>query len=123
MVFVVYGLMALLTIGYCWFIWLAVGAYATSLPKEFFAVFPPISKILAYDHARPFPYHVLPWQILAVASLAINFLWGKRRSQRLNSPEGHGIPVACHIGWILLCLCWHGVGMLLPIVVITPVIK
>jgi len=123
MVFVVYTLLVFLTVGYCWFIWLAVGVYARMLPQEVFATFPLISKILAYNHALPFPYYVLPWQILALASLTTNFLWGKRRSQRLNSPEGHVLPAACHVGWILLSFFFNGIGMLLPLVTKVYVIK
>lgn len=123
MVFVVYGLMALLTIGYCWFIWLGTGLYAATVPTDIFTSMPLISKILAYNDALPFPYHVLPWQVLAFASLGINFLWGRRRSQGMNSSQGHAIPVACHVGWILLSFCWNGVGMLLPLVTTVYVIK
>ena len=108
-IFLYIGLL-LLTIGYCWLIWLGFIAYSAYFPANFYEDLPFITRITIY-HQLPFPYHALPWQLLAVLSLILNFLWGLLRSKKLQSPDASIRPAICHIGWIVLSICWHGVGI------------
>jgi len=114
----------LLTVMYCWLIWLGMGGYGVWLSEWLMKGnrLPLITKLTAY-HSLPFPYHAMPWQILAFLSLILNFLWGLSRSRDLSSQESHTLPATCHVGWVTMSLCVHGVGMLSPIIMVHAIIS
>ena len=114
----------LMTIMYCWLIWLGMGGYGVWVSELLIRGnrLPLITKLTAY-HSLPYPYHAMPWQILAFLSLILNFIWGWARSKELSSQDGHTLPTTCHVGWVTMSLCVHGVGMLSPIFSVAAVLS
>lgn len=106
--------MFFLTIAYCWLIWLGFGLYSILLPPEAGANLPLITRLTAF-HNLPFPYHALPWQVLAAISLVLNISWlFRKKSYAPNTQMNAAMPLACHTGWIVFSICCHGSGMLAP---------
>jgi len=114
--------LALLTALYCWLVWLGIGAYLVALPRPQDAPWPWITRVIAQD-ALPFPFHAVLMQGIAVLSLLLNSAWGAMRSRELAGVEAHTLPMLCHVGVIVFCLCLIGAGMLSPIVGVASIIR
>ncbi len=113
--------LAVLTAVYCWLAWLGIGAYLIALPHPQDTPWPWITRVIAQD-ALPFPFHAVLMQGVAVLSLLLNFGWGIVRSRELAGIEAYTLPVLCHVGAIVFCLCLIGAGMLAPIVGVATVL-
>ncbi len=61
------AVLALLTAGYCWLIWLAMGAFSAAMPIEVSQNLPLVSR-LTMAPLLPVPFHALHWQLLGVAA-------------------------------------------------------
>jgi hypothetical protein len=103
--------LAVLTAAYGGFAWLAIGLYSTVLPAD--AAIPLTTRLTAC-HGLPFPYHALPGQLAAVISLLAALAWGMSRARATRSLGGYSLPVACHLGCILVLFFLHGIGMVVP---------
>ena len=55
---------------------------------------------------------VLLWQLLAILSLLINWIWAIQRVKKSHDNDKILLPLTCHIIWILGCVLLHvGGGM------------
>jgi hypothetical protein len=65
----------------------------------------------------------LLWQILAVASLALNSLFAifSYRSQEESNP--FVTAAVLHVSWLFICSLVHKIGCLLPVFMWVPVLK
>jgi len=104
-----YVLLLLLTIGYAWLVDLAFAAFRMYLSLKSLDALPMPTLWLSI---RPFS-----WQLLAFASLLLNFLWALRGEKKNPDGRGHLFAAVLHANWLLLCLIAHALGMLLPFVV------
>jgi len=104
-----YAVLLLLTIGYASLVDLGFGAYRNYLALKSLDALPIPTLWLSL---RP-----LPWQLLAFASLLLNFLWARRGEKKNADGRSHLYAAALHANWLLLCLFAHALGMLLPFVV------
>lgn len=112
---IVYSLLILMTFGYCWLIWLGMGAYTCLLTQKQFGELPLITRLISI--------HPRPWQGLAVLSLFLNFIWAVVQSKRRVSYDAHATAAVTHICWLLTCFFLHGAGMLFPFIIEAYVIK
>ena len=117
----VFVTLAVLPAVYCWLVWLGIGAYLVVLPRPQDTPWPWITRVIAQD-ALPFPFHAVLMQGIALLSLLLNSAWGAGRSRKLAGIEAQTMPVLCHVGVIVFCLCLIGAGMLAPIVTVGTII-
>ncbi len=110
-----YAVLLLLTIGYAGLVDLAFAGFRQFLSRESLTALPvpPLGLSL----------HPLPWQLLAFASLLLHFLWALRGEKKNADGRGHLYAAVLHLGWLLLCIVAHLLGMLLPFVVRVYVIR
>ncbi len=106
---VIYAVLLLLTIGYSWLIDLGFSAYRLFLSLNKYTALTVPTHWLSMRQ--------LPWQILACASLLLNFLWALRGEKKNADGRSHLYAAVLHANWLLLCLVAHVLGMLLPFVV------
>ena len=118
----VFVVLAVLTVVYCWFIWLGIGAYLAGLPHPKDTPWPLITQVVAQE-GLPFPFHAAVMQGLALLSLLVNSAWSAARSRELPGIDAYTLPVLCHVGVIVFSLCLIGGGMLAPIVDLATVIN
>ncbi len=116
-----YVVLSLLTAGYCWLIWLGMGAFQAWMPAELAEYLPLVSRV-AMSPLLQMPYHAFHWQLLAAAILLGCALWGAWRSRESGGPEAHLLPAVVVVAWILLSVCWHLVGALVPMVSVAQVL-
>ncbi len=116
------AVLALLTAGYCWLIWLAIGAFHAALPVAVSDDLPLISR-LTMAPLLPVPFHALHWQLLAVAVLVGGVVWGVRRSRVSGDERALLLPAVLVVGWILTSVCWHAAGVLAPMVSVAYVLQ
>lgn len=103
-----YIVLLLLTIAYSWLIDLGIRAFCLVVS-------------LQPDAALPLPtlwlsMRQLPWQLLASISLLVNLFWALRSEKKNTDGRGHLYAAVLHASWLLLCLMAHVLGMLLPFV-------
>ena len=108
-------LLLLMTIAYCWFIYLIMGLFRVLLTNWGISALP---NITAYLSVKP-----LPWQILAFISLIVNVSIGFFIFKKENDPNAFLGTAICHITWIFTCFLMHGVGFLFPFIIKVIVIK
>ncbi len=95
-----------LTFGYGWLAGLGLSISKILMSPDLEQNLPWITRITATSPQV--------WQILAGVSLVLNFIWGVTRHHRLGTPEAHTLPIACHLGWVLMSFCWNSIGALNP---------
>jgi hypothetical protein len=103
-----YAILLLLTIGYSGLVDLAFAGFRQFLSRQSLTALPVPTLWLSL--------HPLPWQILAFASLLLNFLWALRVEKKNPDGRWHLYSAMLHQSWLLLCLIAHALGMLLPFV-------
>lgn len=101
-----------MTLGYCWWAWLALGISSTLFPPGMEKELPLVTRIAANFSA------VWLWQTLAGISLVANFAWGMARSKNMSLWEAHSFPLICHMGWISGSFFWNAVGTLSPFLIL-----
>jgi len=110
-----YAVLLILTIGYCWLIDLGISMFCLIVSLKPYTALPLPTRWLSM--------HQLPWQLLAFASLLLNFLWALHGEKKNAEGRGHLYAAVLHTSWLLLCLIAHGLGMLLPFVTRVYVIR
>lgn len=110
-----YAVLLLLTIGYAGLVDVAFTVFRQILARQSLTALPLPTLWLSL--------HPLPWQLLAFASLLLNFAWAWRGERKSADGRGHLYAAVLHLSWLLLCLIAHLLGMLLPFVVRTYVIR
>lgn len=110
-----YAVLLLLTAGYAGLVDQASAAFGQFISREGLTALPVPTLWLSL--------HPLPWQLLAFASLLLNFLWALRGEKKNPDGRGHLYAAVLHQGWLLLCLMAHVLGMLLPFIARVYVIK
>lgn len=105
---VLYAVLLLLTITYSWLIDLGMRAFCLFVAQEPYAAVPVPTLWLSMRQ--------LPWQLLAFLSLLLNFIWALRSEKKNTDGRGHLYAAVLHASWLLLCLMAHMLGMLLPFV-------
>jgi len=118
----IYLLLLMVTIGYCWLVWLVIAVVET-YPLLDPGITPTLLSRITASGFLPFPYHAVVWQLLAVTSLITTFVWGLRRAKSSDVLQAHTLPILVHLSWILLCLIWHGIGALDPMIVVNYILK
>ena len=104
-----YALLLLLTIGYAGLVDLAFAGFRQILSLESLTALPLPTLWLSM--------HSLPWQLLAFASLLLNCAWAWREERKNPDGRSHLYAAALHTGWLLLCLLFHAIGMLMPFII------
>lgn len=110
-----YAVLLLLTIGYAGLVDLAFAGFRQFLSRESLTALPVPTLWLSM--------HPLPWQLLAFASLLLNGAWAWRGERKNADGRCHLYAAVLHLGWLLLCLVAHLLGMLLPFVARVAVIR
>ena len=103
-----YAVLLLLTIGYAWLVDLGFDTYRLFLSLNKYTALPIPTLWLSM--------HPLPWQVLAFASLLLNFFWALHGEKKNADGRGHLYAAVLHLGWLQLCLVFHALGMLLPFI-------
>ena len=111
-IYILYLLLVLATIGYCWLVYLAKGVFS-GVTAGF--MLPLISRITLGQY--------IVWQILAVVSLAANTVLAVMVNSQREDISEHIMGVLRHISWLLLCVFLHAAGWLMPFTIVTPAIK
>ncbi|MCU0277198.1 MAG: hypothetical protein MUF02_10195 [Acidobacteria bacterium] len=110
-----HAVLLLLTIGYAGLVDLAFAGFRQFLSHESLTALPiPTLWLSMYP---------LPWQLLAFASLLLNCAWAWRGERKNADGRGYLYAAVLHLSWLLLCLVAHLLGMLLPFVARTYVIR
>ncbi len=65
---------------------------------------------------------VLLWQLLALVSLVVNWVWAFKRVKASQDKDKILLPLACHTIWILSCVLLHVGGGIASFVFIGSVI-
>ena len=65
---------------------------------------------------------ILLWQLLALVSLLINWVWAFKRVKASQDNDKILLPLACHVTWILSCVLLHVGGGIASFVFIGSVI-
>jgi len=114
--FVGYGLLTLLTAGYCWLAWLLTAVAMTLVHDP-----SPVTRLTAWS-ALPAPWQALFWQVLAAVSLIGALAWGTARARRMSVVHAHLWPIAAHALLLFACLVWQLVGALDSLVAVAYVL-
>ncbi|MCU0237652.1 MAG: hypothetical protein MUC72_11300 [Acidobacteria bacterium] len=104
-----YAMLLLLTIAYAGLIDQAFAVFRQFLSRQSLTALPVPTLWLSL--------HPLPWQLLAFASLLLNFFWARRGETKHADSRSHLYAAVLHAHWLLLCLIAHALGMLLPFIV------
>ena len=103
-----YAILLLMTIGYSWMIDLGISGFRVFVSQKPYTALPLLTHWLSMRQ--------LPWQLLAFASLLINFFWALHGEKRNADGRAHLYAAVLHAGWLQLCLIAHMLGMLLPFI-------
>lgn len=100
--------LGLITVGYCWFIFLAIHIFLLFNESVIQSALPLISRFAAD--------HVLFWQVLAVLSFIINFFLSRMTAKKNNMAVDYKQMALFHLCWLFLCLLLHAIGILSPFI-------
>ncbi len=107
----IYGLLVLMTAGYC--LSIEFGAWwIDSLINTYFKTPGPELPIPAYLFIHSDSKGI--WQILALFSLIGNMIWGFIRANKSDHPDPHLLPAICHLSWVVTWAFFHLIGFALP---------
>ena len=62
------------------------------------------------------------WQILAILSLLISIVWGRKRASEIDNQSAYTIPMIAHLAWILFAILLNAIGTLAPMISIGHII-
>ena len=110
-----YAVLSLLTIAYAWLIDLGMSMFCLVVSLKPYTALPLPTLWLSVRQ--------LPWQLLAFVSLLFNFLWALHSEKKNTDGRAHLYAAVLHASWLLLCLMAHALGMLLPFVARSYVIR
>lgn len=118
-----YGLLVALTSVYCGVIWYASGIWSVHYLERATTDLPLISKYCIAPLPLPIWWTMIHWQALATLSLAICICWGAIRNNKIGNGQGHAIPIAIHLAWLLFAILCHILGILAPMLSVDYVVK
>ena len=113
-ILIAYGLLAAMTTAYCVAIWYAVNIWSLFFSDSGSGLIPLFWLGLAPLPLPGFWLAAFHWQLLAVFSLALSVLWGRRRSTEIEGESAYVLPIVVHISWMFLALLIHVVASLAP---------
>ncbi len=122
-VLLAYCVLVALTSVYCGVIWYASGIWAVHYQDAGQADLPFLTQVCIAPLPLPIWWTMIHWQSLAALSLIICVCWGCRRNRIIGYGQGHTLPMAVHIAWLLLAILFHILGILSPMLSVAYVIK
>ena len=98
------------TIAYCISAWHLSGLWSTLIND------PNLVAEFSIYTIKPLPlsfeFAMLHWQLLAMASLIFNVIWGLRLIKEAENSHMIALPLVCHLSWLVLATFLHIAGAL-----------
>ncbi len=103
-----------LTSAYCAAIWYGSGIWSAYFQRAAQTQWPLITQITIAPLPLPIWWTMIHWQAPAVFSFILCFIWGIMRNRKLGHSQGHALPMAVHLAWLLFAILCHLLGILVP---------
>ncbi len=110
-----------LTSAYCAAVWYASGIWSIYFHQSAEMQLPLITQITIAPLPLPLWWNMIHWQAPAILSFFLCFIWGIMRNRKLREGQGHALPMTVHISWVIFAFFCHLLGILSPMLSISPI--